>query len=114
MVGHLFVGHVSCLLTRHVALATIRLIGVVLAYECGRSMAGETTASEVAYPLLRWRRAVRIVTSGASEPVPALPFALALQQSFPLARRPARRTQLASVDKVSYIIRKIVAREEIG
>jgi hypothetical protein len=33
MVRHLFVGHVSCLLTRHVALATVRLIGVVLADE---------------------------------------------------------------------------------
>ena len=77
-------------------------------------MAGETTASEEAYPLLRWRRAVWIVTSGASEPVSAFPFALALQQSFPLARRPARRTQLASVDKVSYIIREILARQKIG
>ena len=73
-------------------------------------MTSETTASEVAYPLFRWRRAVWVVTSGASKPVPALPFALALQESFPLARRPAGRTQLTSVDKVSYIIREILAR----
>jgi hypothetical protein len=73
-------------------------------------MTSETTASEVAYPLFRWRRAVWVVTSGASKPVSTLSLAFALQKRFPLARRPAIRAQLAGKNKVGYIIREIFAR----
>ena len=52
---------------------------MVFTDETRRSMAREALASKVANPLFRRHRGVRIVTSGASKPVPALPLAFALQ-----------------------------------
>ena len=99
MVGHLFMGHVSCLFPGHVAPAAVGLIGVVLADEGRLSMAGEATASEVGYPLFGRRRIVRVMTSGAGKPVSALSLALALQQRFPLAGRSAVGAQLAGSEQ---------------
>jgi hypothetical protein len=51
MIGHLFVGHVSCCLPGHVTAATGWLIGVVFGDEGWCSMAGEASASEISDPL---------------------------------------------------------------
>jgi hypothetical protein len=75
-------------------------------------MATEASAAEVAYPLFSRRGAVRVVTSDAGKPVPALPLAFALQECFPLAGSSTVRTQLPGVNKVSYIIGEILAREK--
>jgi hypothetical protein len=55
MVGHLFVGYVPGFFAGHVAAATVRLIGMVLGDEGWRSMAGETSASEISNPLFGGR-----------------------------------------------------------
>ena len=112
MIGDLFVCHVAGLFPGHVAAAAVRLIRVVLADESRLSVAGKTSASKVCDSLFGWRRSVRVVTSDTGKPVSAFFLALALQQSFPLTGCSALGTQLARVNKVSYVIGEILARQE--
>jgi hypothetical protein len=87
---------------------------MVLADKGWRSMADETSAAEIAYPLFAGRRVMRIVTSSAGKPVTAFLLTLALQQSFPLAGCSALRTQLAGANKVGCISREILTGSECG
>jgi hypothetical protein len=77
-------------------------------------MAGKASASEITDPLFGRRRIMRVMTGGAGKPVSALSLALTLQQRFPLACRSAVRAQLSGVNKVSYIFREVLARDESG
>jgi hypothetical protein len=95
-----------------VTLATVWLIGVVPGDKGWCSMASEASASEITDTLFGRRRIVRIVAGGTGETVSALSLALALQQRFPLAGRSSIGAQFSGVDEVSYIIGKILARDE--
>ena len=73
------------------------------------AVTGKALAAIKADALCRRRRAVRIVAGGAGEPVAALLFALALQESFPLAGSASGSSVLALVNKICDVIEEIVA-----
>src|ERR1700728_4420436 len=52
---------------------------------------------------------MRIVTTGASEPVTAAALAGAFQQRFPLARGAASRTRLTAIFEIDRLVKEIVA-----
>ena len=112
MIRYLLMGDVSRFFTRHVATAAVRRIGVVLAHESRRSMAGEASASKVAHPLFRGRGVVRIMASSAGKPIPTLFLARALQKRFPLAGCSALRTQLSRVHEMRDLVREILTRSK--